>query len=164
MMKLFLGINTKNKKRQQRLLLFNTKDQERNIAFASDDQLSILSGCFSNYYLQQFRLISELSWQSYYKRSSSAYYLKSAHLNEFKPKIDTKVNEVTALIKEMALKNPDTKHGKIILECTKGLPEEVVANLPTYTASRQLCTRAKVDKYEDFKIPFDLHFDLDDYF
>ncbi|RNA35507.1 hypothetical protein BpHYR1_039976 [Brachionus plicatilis] len=44
--------------------------------------------------------------------------LKINHLDECKPKIKTKVKQVTASIKDMALKNPDSKPRKIILECT----------------------------------------------
>ncbi|CAF0988144.1 unnamed protein product [Brachionus calyciflorus] len=37
----------------------------------------------------------------------------------------------------MSANNPDTQPRKIILECTKGLPEQIVAHLPTYSAARQ---------------------------
>ncbi|RNA34755.1 hypothetical protein BpHYR1_006941 [Brachionus plicatilis] len=86
------------------------------------------------------------------------------HLDDCKPKIKTKVKQVTASIKDMALKNPDSKPRKIKLECTRDLSEEIVANLPTYNASRQLCNRAKIDIYKDFDIPGDLTFELDDSF
>ncbi|CAF1004601.1 unnamed protein product [Brachionus calyciflorus] len=64
----------------------------------------------------------------------------------------------------MSANNPDTKPRKIILECTKGLSEEVVANLPTFNAARQTCSRARINPYEEFEIPSNLSFILPEKF
>ncbi|CAF1116793.1 unnamed protein product [Brachionus calyciflorus] len=64
----------------------------------------------------------------------------------------------------MSANNPDTQPRKIILECTKGLSEEVVAHLPTFSAARQACNRARINPYENFEIPSDLGFILPDQF
>lgn len=71
-------------------------------------------------------------------------------MHEHNPSIKTKVKEVNANIRIMSANNPDTQPRKIILECTKGLSEEIVAHLPTYSAARQVCSRARINPYEDF--------------
>lgn len=60
----------------------------------------------------------------------------------------------------MAEKQPDTKPREIIFECQKDLSEEMAANLPTYSASRQLCRNSKTDKYKQYAIQNDLTFVL----
>lgn len=62
----------------------------------------------------------------------------------------TKVKQLKALIRDMALKNPDSKPWKILLECTRD-SEEIVAYLPTKNVPRQLCSRAKIDTFREIK-------------
>ncbi|CAF0921168.1 unnamed protein product [Brachionus calyciflorus] len=64
----------------------------------------------------------------------------------------------------MSSSQPYTKPRKIILECQKNVPDEVAAILPSYNASRQLCTRNRVDPYESYDIPSDINFVLHDDF
>ena len=80
--------------------------------------------------------------------------------HEHSNSIKTKVKIIKTNIREMAASQPDTKPRKIIMECQKNLPEEVAANLPTYSASRQLCRLNRVDKYKSYEIPSDLSFEL----
>ncbi|CAF0987501.1 unnamed protein product [Brachionus calyciflorus] len=85
-------------------------------------------------------------------------------LHEHNASIKTKVKELYANIRIMSANNPDTQPRKIILECTKGLSEEIVAHLPTYSSTRQVCSRARINPYEDFEIPSDFSFILPEQF
>ncbi|CAF0833149.1 unnamed protein product [Brachionus calyciflorus] len=87
---------------------------------------------------------------------------KSEH--EHVTTIKKKVKEVVGNIRAKAATNPDSKPRKIILENMKNLDKEIVANMPTYKATRQVCSRARIDEYENYEIPSDLNFVLPENF
>ncbi|CAF0975166.1 unnamed protein product [Brachionus calyciflorus] len=87
---------------------------------------------------------------------------KSEH--EHGTTIKTKVKEVVGNIRAKAVTNPDTKPRKIILKNMKNLDKEIVANMPSYKATRHVCSRARIDEYENYEIPSDLNFVLPENF
>ncbi|CAF1111998.1 unnamed protein product [Brachionus calyciflorus] len=74
--------------------------------------------------------------------------------------IKTEIKAIKANIKDLAEKQPDTNPRKIIIECQKNVSEEIAANLPSYSSSRQLCRNAREDPFENYKIPENLDFEL----
>ncbi|RNA00587.1 hypothetical protein BpHYR1_016466 [Brachionus plicatilis] len=65
----------------------------------------------------------------------------------------------TSDMRQMAPAQPDTKP-----QCQKNVPAEVSAILPSYSASKQLCSRNRVDPYDSYDISKDLNFELHDDF
>ncbi|CAF1113399.1 unnamed protein product, partial [Brachionus calyciflorus] len=74
--------------------------------------------------------------------------------------VKTKIKEIKANMIEMAAAHQDTQPRKIIMECQKDVSEEIAANLPAYSTSRQICRHNRINPYEKYVIPVNLSFDL----